>query len=73
MVAFEEKELYINFLKQRCVHMDVSEMPSFDAIVAMHLLAIEPNKHAVKQTPRRQADLATKVEAKVDKLLMRAS
>lgn len=45
-------------------------MPSMDGAVATHPLAIEPEQRPMKQARRHmKPDLATEVEAKVDKLV----
>lgn len=47
-----------------------SEMPGLYPTVAMHLLEIEPERRPVKQAlTLMNLDLATKVEAEVDKLV----
>lgn len=69
----KERSMYLELLKQ---NRDVfawtySEMSRLDPAVAMHRLAIEPEKRPVKQAPRRMhPDLAAKVEAEVDRLIM---
>lgn len=45
-------------------------MSGLDLAVAMHCLAVEPDRRPMKQAPKRiHPDLATKVEIEVDKLV----
>ncbi|XP_058216876.1 uncharacterized protein LOC131327758 [Rhododendron vialii] len=68
----EEAQRYISFLKE---HRDVfawtyNEMPGLDPGVAVHRLAVHPEKRPVKQAPRRtRPELTSQIEAEVDKLL----
>lgn len=72
-MSLKEKDTYLKFLKQ---NRDVfawkySEMPELDPAITMHRLAIELNRRSVKQAHRSMhPDLAAKVEAEVDKLIM---
>lgn len=46
-------------------------MPGLDPAIAIHRLAIETDRRFVKQAPKRMhPDLAAKVEAEVDRLIM---
>ncbi|XP_058221013.1 uncharacterized protein LOC131331161 [Rhododendron vialii] len=71
-LAEGEAQRYISFLKE---HRDVfawtyNEMPRLDPGVAVHRLAIHPEKWPVTQAPRRtRPELTSQIEAEVDKLL----
>lgn len=64
--------MYLEFLKQnRDVFVwSYSEILGLDLAIAIHHLALLPDRRPVKQAPKcMHADLAAKVEAEVDKLI----
>lgn len=68
----EEKEVYIDFLKQNwdIFTWTYTEMSCLDAKVSLHHLSIEIDKPIVKKRPRQMhLDLTSKIEGKVYKLI----
>lgn len=71
-MSLKENETYVEFLNQKrdVFTLTYSKMSSLDLVVATDHLAIELDKRPVKQAPTcMHSDLATKVEAEVDKLV----
>lgn len=70
-MSHEEKDIFLAFLKHsRDVLMDIFKDVEPGSCISMHHLAIEPNRCPVKQVHKSMhPDLASKFEAKVDKLV----